>query len=249
MENIGLQLWSVREEMENDLLGMIKRLSEMGYKGAQFAGFFQNEAEHVKKQMDEFNLKPAGAHVQIEQLTDQLDETLKYHDTIGNNLIIVPWLPEDMRTTAEDYKHTAELLNKIGEKLHVRGFTLGYHNHDFEFQTFDDKTGLEILFENSDPNYLKMELDCYWAAFTNNDPVGLIEQYADRCISLHIKDMKVEGYQAISTELGSGTLPLADYMRKGKEIGVEWLIVEQEHFSKDPLESAKENIEAIRKLL
>lgn len=247
MGNIGLQMYSIREASEKDLLGTLEKVAKMGYSGAQFAGFFDQDAEDVKAKMDEFGMTSAGAHVPIDQLENQLDETLKYHETIGNDLIIVPYLPEEMRTTADDYKRTAELFNTIGEKLHTRGFTLGYHNHDFEFDTFDGKTGFDILFENTDANHLKMELDCFWAAYTDNDPLDVIEKYADRCVSLHIKDMKAEGDQHISTELGTGTLPLADYMEKGRQVGAKWFIVEQEHFSKDPLESARENVEAIKK--
>ena len=195
MDKIGLQFWSIREEMEKDLLGMIEKVAEMGYTGAQFAGFFDHSAEDVKAKMDEVGIRAAGAHVQINELENQLDETLKYHETIGNDLIIVPFLPENMRTTAEDYKRTAKLLNDIGRKVHAAGFSLAYHNHDFEFDVFDGKTGFDILFENTDANHLKIELDCYWAAYTGNDPLEIIEKYATRCVSLHIKDMKVEGDQ------------------------------------------------------
>ena len=104
MDKIGLQFWSIREEMEKDLLGMIEKVAKMGYTGAQFAGFFDHSPEDVKARMDEVGIIAAGAHVQINELENQLDETLKYHETIGNNLIIVPFLPENMRTTAEDYK-------------------------------------------------------------------------------------------------------------------------------------------------
>src|SRR5690625_5231953 len=241
MENIGLQLYSINEAVEKDLLGSLEKVAKMGYTGAQFAGFSDVNAESVKRKLDELNIKPAGAHVQIHLLEDELDETMKYHDTIENNLIIVPWLPEEMRTTADDYKRTAEKLDQIGRKLQTRGFKLGYHNHDFEFDVFDGKTGLDIIFENTDPDHLKMELDCFWAAYTDNNPVDVIDKYADRCVTLHIKDMKEDGDQHISTELGTGLLPLSDYIAKGQEIGVQWLIVEQEHFSKDPLASAKEN--------
>lgn len=250
MVNIGLQLWSIREAMEKDLLGMIERISEMGYEGAQFAGFFDNDAVAVKTQLANNHIKPAGAHVQIELLENELDETLIYHETIGNDLIIVPWLPEERRTTKDDYLQTAALLDRIGKELHDRGFTLGYHNHDFEFHQFDDgKTGLDLLFENTDPNHVKMELDCFWAAYTNHDPLALIDKYQDRCVSLHIKDLQLAGDEPISTELGTGSLPLADYIKKGKQVGVKWMIVEQEHFTKDPLLSAKENAVAIRHLI
>ena len=248
MPNIGLQFWSVREAMSEDLLGTIEKVSEMGYSGAQFAGFFDQDAKNVKQTLDRVGMKAAGAHVQIDLLQNQLDETMTYHDTIGNDLIIVPFLPEDMRTTVDDYKRTSELLEKIGGQLHSRGFTLGYHNHDFEFKLFGEKTGLDLIFEQTDPNHVKMELDCFWAAFTDNDPMQVIDTYADRCVSLHIKDLKLADGQPISTELGSGQLPLKDYMRKGKEIGVDWFVVEQEHFTQDPLDSATKNAKSILQL-
>lgn len=248
MGNIGLQLYSVREAAEKDLLGTIQQVAEMGYSAAQFAGFSGHTAKLVKSKMDEVGIKAAGAHVQIDQLEKNLDETLKYHDTIGNNLIIVPFLPESMRTTVDDFKRTADLLNKIGKKVHAAGFSLGYHNHNFEFNTFDEKTGFDILYENTDADHLKMELDCFWAAYSGYNPLEIIDKYADRCVSLHIKDMIVEGDTHISTELGKGSLPLADYMKKGKEVGADWFVVEQEHYAKDPLDCAAENAKEIRRL-
>ncbi len=154
-----------------------------------------------------------------------------------------------MRATAEDYKRTAALLNTIGEKLHAKGFTLGCHNHDFEFDKFEGKTGFEILFENTDENHLKIELDCFWASYRGNNPVAIIDKYANRCMSLHIKDMKVEGNKRVSTEIGSGTLPLADYVQKGKDHNVKWFIVEQEHFTKNPVESATQNAKELSAII
>jgi len=241
MRNIGLQFWSIREEVEKDLLGMIEKVAKMGYTGIQFAGFFDHTAEEVKDKLVEVGIKVAGAHVQIEQLENNLEETLKYHETIGNDLIIIPFLQENMRTTEDDYKQTAKRLNDIGQKVHAAGFTLAYHNHDFEFDVFDGKTGFDILFENTAEEHLKIELDCFWAACTNNNPLEIIEKYDNRVVSLHIKDMQVVDNEHISTELGKGTLPLPEYIQKGKVHNVKWFIVEQEHFTKNPVESATQN--------
>lgn len=250
MKNVGLQLWSIREEMQKDLLGMLEKVAEMGYSAVQFAGFSDHSAADVKAKLDELELKVAGAHDQGDLLQDNLDEAMKYHEAIGNNLLIVPWLPENMRTTEDDYKRTAELLDQVGQKLAARGFKLGYHNHDFEFDVFNGKTGLDILFENTDPDHLAMELDCFWAAYTDNDPIDVIEKYKDRLVSLHIKDLTMKDDEPVSTELGTGNLPLADYMNKGLEVGVDWLVVEQEHFfTKEPLESAAENVKVMKDLL
>lgn len=249
MNNVGLQLWSIREEVEKDLLGMLEKVAEMGYEGVQFAGFFDHAAEEVKAKMDEVGIKATGAHVQMEQLENHFEETLKYHATIGNKLIIIPVLPESMRTTEDDYKRTAERLNELGRKTNAAGFTLAYHNHDFEFDVFDGKTGYDILFENTDENHLKIELDCFWASYTDNDPLEIIEKYAGRVVSLHIKDMKNVDNTPISTELGTGILPLAKFIQKGKAHNVKQFIVEQEHFTGNPVENAAQNAKAISAIL
>lgn len=253
MNKFGLQLWSVREDMNENLLDTIRNVAAMGYSGVQFAGFGTHTAEAVKEVMDEVNITAMGAHVQLDDLMKDFDGTVAYHKTIGNEDVIIPHLPEDMRGTPENYKKTALLLNRLGEDLSDKGLTLGYHNHDFEFDEYNGKTGLDIMFEHTDKDYLKMELDCFWASYTYNDPIMLLDKYGDRCVSLHIKDLKIEDEIPVSTELGTGTLPLLSYMQKGKELGVKYFIVEQEHFTSEPLliaaENAKYMIETMKEII
>lgn len=241
MPQLGLQLYSIRESAEKDLLGVLEDVAKMGYQGAQFAGFFDHSAETVKNKLDEVGLKAAGAHVAIEEFQDNFSELIAYHKQIDNKLLICPYLPENMRTTADDYKRTAELFNKVGEKVAKEGFSFGYHNHAFEFDQFDGQTGFDILYQNTDPTLVKMELDCFWAAHAAYEPREVIKQYKDRCVSLHIKDLKFKDDKPISTEIGTGTLDIDDLIKAGKEYQVDWYIVEQEDFSGDPVESAREN--------
>src|SRR5690625_7233960 len=97
MEAIGLQLWSVKEEIEKDLLGTLEKVARMGYKGVQFAGFFNHSAKDVKAKMDELGIHPMGAHVQIDLLQNELEQTLRYQEEIGNYHIIVRWIPDTNR--------------------------------------------------------------------------------------------------------------------------------------------------------
>lgn len=249
MKNVALQLWSIREVAGEDLLGTIEKVAEMGYDAAQFAGFGEYTAEKVKAKMDEVGIKVAGAHVQLEELENDLEATLKFHATIGNDLIIVPYLGEERRSSKEDYKKIAEVLEEIGAELHAKGFTFAYHNHDFEFDQFEGQTGFEIIFGKTDPNHVKMELDCYWVAYAGYDPIDVIEKHGDRLISLHIKDKRSEGDGYVSTELGTGTLPLASYVEKGKAVSAKWFVVEQEYFTKEPLDSAVENAKVLKQII
>src|SRR5690625_2447661 len=113
MENIGLQFWSINEAASEDLLGTIEKVAEMGYTGAQFAGFGDYSAEDIKAKMDEVGIKPAGAHVQLELLESDLEDTLKFHETIGNDLIIIPFLGEERRQSKEDNEKIAAILRDI----------------------------------------------------------------------------------------------------------------------------------------
>lgn len=247
MGKIGLQLYSVRSAAEKDFLGTVRRVADMGYDGIQFAGFFDTPAKELKKVLDEKGIVAAGSHVAIDQLKgDKLKETLEYNREIGNNLLICPWLPVELRKTGDDYKKVAEELNEIGKICKEEGFTFAYHNHDFEFNTFENGTGFDILFGNSDPDYVKVELDCYWATYADLDPQAIIEKYGDRVVSLHIKDMKEENGEKRSIEIGSGVLDIASLFKVGNQFGVEWFVVEQEKFDGDPMESSKINIDKIK---
>ena len=250
MTEVGLQLFSVREKTEKDLLGTIRKLAAYGYDSIQFAGFFQTPAERLKAVLKEEKVKVAGAHVGLQQLeADQLEQTLQYHEKIGNNLLICPVLPAAMRQSGDDYKKTAGLLNQAGERCKEAGFTFGYHNHNWEFNKYDGKTGLDLLFENTDPELVKIELDCFWAEFAGYDPVAIIEKYGSRCVSLHLKDMKVEDGEKKSTEIGSGVLDLQHYVETGKKHNVKWFLIEQEDYDRNPMDVAQDNLKNLRRQL
>ena len=246
MKNIALQLYSVRDATDMDFLGTLENVAEMGYQAVQFAGFNNHPAEVVKSKLAQVELEIAGSHVTIDQLQNHLDDVLRYQESLGNHLIICPVLPESMRLTTEDYKRTSELLNEIGRKMKGSGFDFGYHNHAFEFQLFDGKTGFDLLYENVDSEYMKMELDCFWASYAGYDPVNIMKKYGDRCVTLHVKDMKKSGDKKVSTEIGNGVLDIESLIRAGEENHVKWFVVEQEDFLQDPLISAKENVERLQ---
>jgi len=250
MSKIGLQLFSVWTDAEKDFLGTIQKVADLGYEGIQFAGFYHTPANEVKNLLEEKEIVAAGAHVGLDQLLDdELEKTFEYHRIIENNLIICPAIPKEMRLTADDYKKTAETLNQIAESCKKAGFTFGYHNHAFEFETFGRETGFELLFGHTDPDLVKIELDCYWASFVDQDPLEIIQKYKNRIVSLHIKDMKIVNGKRTGTEVGKGTLDFASIIKTGIEFGVEWFTVEQEEFEGDPYESLSINVNNLKQLL
>ncbi|WP_077623220.1 sugar phosphate isomerase/epimerase family protein [Sediminibacillus massiliensis] len=250
MTEIGLQLFSVREKTEKDLVGTIRKLASYGYDSLQFAGFFETPAEELRAVLEEEKVKVAGVHTGLHQLQgSELEQTLQFNETIGNDLLICPVLPKQMRGTGDDYKQTAERLNEVGEECRKAGFTFGYHNHNWEFEQYGGKTGFDLLFENTDPELVKMELDCYWASYAGHDPAEIMEKYKNRCISLHLKDMKMESGNKTSTEIGTGILDLNQFIETGKRNGVGWFIIEQEDYDRNPMDVAKDNLENLKKQL
>ncbi|GAB2540061.1 sugar phosphate isomerase/epimerase family protein [Gracilibacillus alcaliphilus] len=251
MGKIAIQLYSVREHTANDFLGTLSKLGEMGYEAVQFAGFFDTPADELKKVMDEAGLVAAGSHMPFESLVgDQLTASLEYNRTIGNDLIICPILPEEYREDEAAYYRGAEALNEIGEKCRQAGFTFAYHNHDMEFIDLGNgKRGFDILFEETDHENVKMELDCYWATYASVDPLQTIHAYDDIVVSLHIKDMTVEDGKKRSIEIGKGSLDIKSLWETGEAAGVKWFVIEQEQFDGDPLDSARENVVQLKALV
>ncbi|KAB8128262.1 sugar phosphate isomerase/epimerase [Gracilibacillus oryzae] len=251
MGKIAIQLYSVREHTANDFLGTLRKLGEMGYEAVQFAGFFDTPANELKQVMDEAGLVAAGSHMPFETLIgDQLEASLEYNRTIGNDLIICPILPQEYLKDEAAYYRAAEELNEIGRRCKEAGFTFAYHNHNMEFFDLGNgKRGFDIIFEETDKENVKVELDCYWATHADNEPIQVIQAYDDQVVSLHIKDMTIENGEKRSIEIGKGTLDISSLWQAGEKAGVNWYVIEQEKFDGDPLDSARVNVEELKELI
>ncbi|MBM7703553.1 sugar phosphate isomerase/epimerase family protein [Metabacillus iocasae] len=251
MSLLSIQLYSVKEAANKDFLGTVQRVGEMGYDAVQFAGFFNTNSNDLRRVLDNQNLKCGGSHVLFDTIesSELLKKEIEYNQVIGNNLIICAALPAQMRDSEEGYKRAAEQLNKAGELCKEQGLQLGYHNHSFEFVKIKDTTGFELLYNETSSELLKMELDCYWVKNAGYDPIDFINRYTDRCISLHIKDIKKLNDQHISVEIGEGELNLSSILLSASKQQVKYLTVEQEHFILDPMVSAEKNIKSLRHLV
>jgi Xylose isomerase-like TIM barrel. len=248
MSKIGLQLYSIKEETQKDFFGALKKVAEIGYEGVEFAGYFNTPAQDLKKALDQYGLQAAGSHIGIDQLMNNLPAVIEYSKTIGDPFIICPGLPKSMCDSIESYKRTAQILTDIGRQCNENGIQFGYHNHAFEFETFDGKTGFDLLFENSDPDAVKIELDTFWAEYAGYRSVDIINKYGSRCICLHIKDMK-SWDDKINTEIGCGVMDFKNIIAAGKKYGIEWYTVEQEEFQRPLFESIEISYKNLKQLL
>ena len=134
VEDIGIQLYSLRNEMAEDFEGTLEQLAEIGYTEMEFAGYHGKSAAEVRRILDGFGLTSPAAHIQLDAIRTNLEREIEIAATLGQQYIVVPIVPENERSL-DDYQRHAETLNIAGEKTREAGITMAYHNHDFEFDT------------------------------------------------------------------------------------------------------------------
>lgn len=240
--SVGLQLYTLRENLAQDFAGTLKEVSKIGYTVVEFAGYGGYGAKELKLILDDLNLKASSSHIPLVDIQNNLENLIEYSHGIGSRYIICPWIPKDQYNSKESYQRLGETLDKLGRTCKENDITLCYHNHDFEFEKFDGEYGLDILLANADPQHLKLELDTYWAEFAGLSAVEYLEKQAHRCELVHLKDM-ADTPQREFTELGNGTINLENIIRKSNDLGIQWGIVEQDRCNRPPLESVKISFE------
>lgn len=240
---MALQLYTLRDAASKDFAGTLKRVSETGYSGVEFAGYGDMEAKDLKKLLEDLNLSPAGSHVGIETLTTDLKKVIDYNLEIGNGFIVCPWQKYGAKS---DFISFAKVLNDIGKKCHENGLKLCYHNHAHEFERFEGVYGLDLLFENTDPDLVDFEIDTYWLKYAGADPISYIRKFGKRVSLLHIKDMERVGRDF--AEIGTGIMDISGIVSTAKLVGTKWLIVEQDKCKRDPFESIKISFDNLKKI-
>jgi sugar phosphate isomerase/epimerase len=232
---IGLQLYAVRDQCAKDLAGTVKQVAELGYEGVEFAGYYDWSAKDLKKLLDDNGLKCCGTHTGLDTLlSDELEKTVAFHQTLENRFLIVPGLPGNRRDSAQAWLDTAHLFNEIAGKLKPFGMYCGYHNHAVEFESMDGKIPWDIFFGNTVEDVV-MQLDVGNGMHGGADPVAILKKYPGRARTVHTKPYSKTNDTAV---IGRDDAPWPEIITLCKTIGgTEWYIVEQEKYEKSSLDS------------
>ncbi len=234
-QRVALELYTVRDEMQRDFAGTLRRVAQLGYPGVEFAGYGNLSAQALNSLLAETGLQVAGTHVGLDLLTgEQLDASINYCRAISCPLMVLPSLPPALRTL-DGVRALGPQLNSIGQRCRAQGIDFGYHNHDFEFASSEGHTLLEHLLENTDPALVKIEFDMYWAAYAGHDPLALLNSLGERVALIHFKDMAPD--RSI-TEVGKGTLDMQGITAFAQQHNL-WAVVEHDHPTLPALESAR----------
>ena len=251
---VGVQLYSVRTDLEKDFYGTLKAIREMGYAGVEFYGeYYGNSVVQVKRWCTELGLIPFSNHVPFQQMIDDVDKVIEENTILGVQYIVFPYMDEASRPgiNPEQFKETVAKIGEVGAKVRAAGFQLLYHNHDFEFVTLSDGTvGYDYIFSSNAPENVQNELDVCWADYAGYDPVEVLKKYAGRTPVVHLKDYYLEGTLSkapyaligISTDntmkedggwfeyrpLGDGKVDIPAVIKASIDGGSQWLCVEQD---------------------
>jgi len=260
-ELMGIQLYSIREEMKKDPMGTLKQLSDMGYKHVEHANyvnrkFYGFSATEFKKNLEGLGMNmPSGHTVMGKQhwdtakkdFTDEWKWTVEDAAVLGQQFVISPYMDASLRKNYDDLKRYMEVFNKSGELCKKSGMKFGYHNHDFEFsEKLNNITVYDIILQNTDPALVTQQLDIGNMYNGGAKALDIMKKYPGRFESMHVKDeIKSSGEEKFeSTVLGKGIIPVKEVIDLGRKSGgtIHFIIEQESYQGKTPLESVKEDL-------
>jgi sugar phosphate isomerase/epimerase len=247
VKKVGLQLYTVRREMEKDLEGTLAKVAAIGFKEVEFAGYYKRTPEQIKTILKNNGLSAPSAHTNLTAIKSDWQKTLEVAQAVGHKYLILAYLMPNERKTFDDYKRLAEVIGRAAEESKKAGIQFGYHNHDFEFEMMDGQMPFDYLLQHTDPKLVKIELDLYWIAKAKQQPEKYFSLYPGRFELFHVKDMDNTPKQFF-TEVGRGTLDFTKIFQQSKKAGVKHYFVEQDETPASPFDSIKISYDYLSKL-
>lgn len=250
LKPISIQLYSLRDAAAKDFPAVLRALAAIGYKGVEPAGFFNFTPKEFRKYVEDLGMVVSSTHSPWASL-DNVEQSIDIYGELGVKMVAGGYSPAEFETL-DTIKATAEITNKMNEKLARAGLTLTLHNHNWEFEKLDGRIKYEIFAELC-PD-LHFELDTYWAAnFGENNAPEMVRRFADRSPLLHIKDgplFKPETYYDAASDtmqikpgqssallpVGSGKNDIKGIIAAMNPAVTQWLVVEQDTSDTDMLE-------------
>jgi sugar phosphate isomerase/epimerase len=265
---LGLQLYSVREQLAADYLGTLQHLAALGYREVEAAGFFNHSPAEIKQAMSTAGLSLVSAHFPAYVLSQSFDDQLAFCKALGLQYMICsfPGIKDPSRLkdqsfrsvvqsfTLDDYRWNADLFNQWGAKAKAAGIRFGYHNHTMEFAPQQGIIPLDEMIRLTDPALVTFELDCGWVVVGGADPVTYLRRYPTRISMLHIKDFKPATKPATvidppdAAELGRGTQDFARVFAAASRSNIRHAFVEQEAYDMPPFDALRIDAEYMQHL-
>jgi len=253
---IGLQLYTLRDQLQHDMLGTIKQVATIGYKEVEIYDLYGKTPAEFAKILKDNGLAAPSGHYMTRHLKSNWEKTIEDAKIIGLKYMVNAILEPEERKTFDDFKRLAELFNKAGEQTKKLGIQYCYHNHNFEFKKYGDTTAYDYLLKTLDPKLVNFEMDCFWVTHAGQDPVALMQKHPGRFPLLHIKDMKdkpaptqeFDAKMGLFAPVGHGTIEWKRIFAAAPTGGMKHFFVEQDECEQPPPEAVKMSYEFLHGL-
>jgi sugar phosphate isomerase/epimerase len=234
---VGLQLYSLRDQLTADLPGMLDRVRDMGFKYVELAGTYNLTPEKFKAELDSRGLKAISGHFPYGTFRDDPESIAREAKILGMEYAGCAWIEHEEPFDEDDCRKAIAVFNKAGETLAKHGIKFFYHTHGYEFQPHDEGTLFDLMMAETKPEFVGYQMDVFWIAHAGQRPATLMEKYAGRFELTHLKDMKqgtetgvFNGHSdpANSVVIGTGQIAFPPLLRAAEQTGVKWHFIEDE---------------------
>ncbi|HKT10522.1 MAG TPA: sugar phosphate isomerase/epimerase [Terriglobia bacterium] len=244
---VGLQLYTVRRQLDKDFAGTLRKVASIGYTQVQFSGFHNQPVPKIKQLIDQLGLKTAAGHFDYELFESDLSQVTDAAHTLGMSYVVLSSVPESYRHSIDGYKRAAEFFNKTGEGCRKAGLQYGYHTHNRDFEKFGSTVAFDLMLQRTDPALVCFEMDCFWVTRAGYDPVAYMNRYPGRFPVLHIKDER-KHYPPTATgptpdaafaPVGMGIINWKRIFKAAPKGGLKYYFVEQDEAERPIFQAIK----------
>jgi sugar phosphate isomerase/epimerase len=233
---VGLQLYSLRDQFKKDVAQTLDQVRAFGITNVELAGTYGIAPEKFREQLDARGIKAISGHFPYEQCRDDIESVAREAKVLGLEYAGCAWIPHQDPFDEKTCRAAAAVFNRAGEALAKHGIKFFYHTHGYEFLPYRDGTLFDLLMTETKPEYVRIEIDVYWIVHPGQDPVKLLEKYANRFELMHVKDMKrgtpggFTGQSDVTNNvaLGDGVIDWPGVFRAARKAGVKWYFIEDE---------------------
>ncbi len=199
----GIQLYTLRQSMQQDLPATLRAVAAIGYQEVEFAGYFDVPPAELRRMIEDLGMRSPNSHVGWDAVRKDPLSVIEPAAELGNEWITIAWMPPEERQTIDDWKSWADTCNRAGEAARGLGLRAAYHNHDFEFQPIDGTVPFDVLLDETDPELVDFELDFFWVRKAGRDVGEILAKAPGRYVMAHIKDMSTSGEMV---DVGTGEM-------------------------------------------
>ena len=237
--HIGLQLYSLRNQMMANVPGTLAEVKSWGITNVELAGTYNLTPEQFKGQLDANGLNAFSGHFPYDRLRDDPEGIAHDAQVLGLKYVGCAWIPHDDGKPFDEKtcRDAIAVFNHAGQVLAQHGLRFFYHVHGYEFQPYGDGTLLDLMMRETKPRYVNYQMDVFWIVHPGQDPLKLLAKYGHRWQLMHLKGMRdttptglLTGHTEVTNDvaLGTGKIDYAPILREGRKLGIRWFIIEDE---------------------